>query len=142
VIGSALLNDAAARFLYQPLRISLRGGRVSHAMRSRIQQRLNRRAGLLCQSVVYPKAALLPDDDSGTAEVRQMTRGFRLGNAEALMQMAYAHLALTQEPDDPKPRWIGQSFEQCVRRFEVPVHICLDKYTVSPSGCLHSLWRI
>lgn len=60
------------------------------------------------QPVVDPETRAASVHEARAPEHRQVPRGFRLGDAEALVNVAHAHLAGAQQPENPQTGGIAQ----------------------------------
>jgi hypothetical protein len=58
-------------------------------------------------SVVDPEAILPRFDETGLSEVREVSRDERLGQPQALVNVAHAEFARRQQSQDTNPRRIG-----------------------------------
>ena len=67
-------------------------------------------------------------DQARAAQIGQMPRRFRLGNAQALVDVADSHLPRQEESEDAKPRRVPECLKERGHRVKGRLHIRVDKY--------------
>ncbi len=135
---------------------------MSDAVPGCVEQCLNDARRLWRQPIVHPEAAFLRKHDSGAAQIRQMPRGFRLRNLQAVVEVTNADFPRREQSDNAKPGGIGQGLEEPIDAVQLRVgrihgflrfarcvpsvlsvcHICLDKYTWLRHACPYLLKRM
>src|SRR4026207_2124085 len=101
---------------------------MGDAVACRVQERL-RQCGLRSQLVVDPEPSLVSLDDASLPQISKMTRGLRLRNLQTVVDVADADFPGLQQSDNPQPGWVGKCLQETVERFQVTIHIRIDKYT-------------
>ena len=85
-------------------------------MRHCIQHSLDHRVGKLRETVMDPKPIFSRFDQSRPPQVSKVARGLRLRYAEALVDIADAHLARHQETDEAEAGAVRQRLENDFQR--------------------------
>ena len=93
--------------------------RVGHSLSNRAHDRVTG----VREPVIDPEPLSARVYEARAAQVRQVSRGLRLRDPQALVNVTDAHLARQQQPQNPQPCRIGQGFEQVLELREVS-HIC------------------
>lgn len=70
---------------------------------------------------MHPQAILPRGDESGAPEVGEVTRRHRLGNAEAVVDVADADFTIDEQAQDAKAGAVGEGLEQGFERREAAV---------------------
>lgn len=83
------------------------------------------------ETVVHPQAVSPCVDEARAAQVRQMARRLRLGNAQALVDVADADLAGEQQAEDAQPCRIAERLKEGRHPVEWLLHMCVDKYSTA-----------
>ncbi len=100
------------------------------------------------ETVVHPSPLAPRGDDARAAQVRQVTRDFRLADLEDLHEIADANFRVGDQVEETKPRAIGQSAKEEIEgeRFFFPGHagnyIWLDTYEQGSVSFIHTHKRI
>ena len=101
--------DSAPRFLRQTLGVAHDGWCMCGGVPDSVQESLSycRMRG---EAIVDPQAAFVGFDHSCLSKICEVPRRPRLGNAEAVVDVTHADLAMAQQSDHAQPRRIGQGF--------------------------------
>lgn len=108
-------------------------GRDAVVLAERVERRLEhlreRRLARNDEPVVHPEALFATRHEACPAQVREVTRGGRLWDAERAVNVADADLAAGEQSEDAQPGVVGKCPEEA---FEVldgwGLHIRLDEY--------------
>ncbi len=94
---------------------------------------------MLRPAIIRPFAIPPCVHQTGAFQLSQMSRHFRLDEAERISQVANAGLAAGQQIEQTQSGWLGQSFEQESRRaiswFAHKIHIRLSVYVSRARKC-------
>jgi hypothetical protein len=122
-----------------PVALALQSVVGCHPIAQSFQNMANERIAVLRPAIMRPFAIMPRLDQTRALEKPQVTRHFRLDDAERIGQVANTGLTAGQEIEQTQSRWIRQSFEQggglAPFRFVHDIHIRLSVYVSRALEC-------
>ena len=102
---------------------------MRHGVDRRVDDLLNRGVSPRRETVVHPQAVPPRSDEASLAEIGEVPRHLRLRQLQALVDVADADLARTEEGEDAESRRVGQRLEHTLEIGKrVRSHMCIDRY--------------
>ena len=98
---------------------------VRECVADRIDDGGHHRIGEFAEAIVDPQSLSSRVHQSGSSQIRQMPRRFRLRNLEALVDVADADLACQQKTQDAEARGVGERLEEGFHFVQLLSHIYL-----------------
>ena len=116
----------------EPLDIAAARVDVGQAVRDGRQQRARDLVVERRELIVHPEALFARPHEARPAQIGEMPRRARLGNAQALVDVADADFPAGEQPQNAEARRVAQRLEDRIHRRETGIlgrrHIRLDKY--------------
>ncbi len=101
-------GKAATCLLLQPIRVTTHAVEVGQRVANCLGDALQDRIGKIGKTIVHPQALAAHLHEPGLAQIGEMTRCFRLRNAEALVDVADADFAGEQQAKDAQAGSVGK----------------------------------
>ena len=118
--GAAGLSQSRLS-LRQPAAVPDGSAEVADRVADGVQHRADDRVGQVGEPVVHPEPLLAPAHEAGLAQIRQVPGRRRLGEPEALVDVADADFPSGQQPQNPQACAVGERFEQGLERVQLTI---------------------